>query len=62
MEVKIVDGTWTKGEDIVGTNATREVRVINTDNIVDPYSDNDNIELAADDILDFSKKNPFGDP
>ena len=62
LEVKIVDGTWTKGEDIVGTNATREVRVINTDNIVDPYTDNDNIEVAGDDILDFSKKNPFGDP
>ena len=62
LEIKIVDGTWTKGEDIVGTNATREVRVINTDNIVDPYTDNDNIEVAGDDILDFSKKNPFGDP
>jgi hypothetical protein len=62
LELKIVDGTWTKGEDIVGANATREVRVINTDDLVTPYADNDNIETAADDILDFSQKNPFGDP
>jgi len=62
LEVKIVDGTWTKGEDIVGTNATREVRVINKDDLVTPYADNDNIEDAADDILDFSEKNPFGTP
>ena len=57
-----VDGTWTKGEDIVGASATREVRIINTDDLVTPYADNDNIETAADDILDFSQKNPFGDP
>ena len=62
LEVKIVDGTWTQGEDIVGTNATREVRVINKDDLVTPYADNDNIEDAADDILDFSEKNPFGTP
>ena len=62
LELKIVDGTWTRGEDIVGTNATREVRVINTDDLVTPYADNDNIETAADNILDFSQKNPFGDP
>tara|TARA_Y100001963_G_scaffold19150_1_gene24244 strand:+ start:4085 stop:5506 length:1422 start_codon:yes stop_codon:yes gene_type:complete len=62
LELKIVDGTWTKGEDIVGASATREVRIINTDDLVTPYADNDNIETAADDILDFSKKNPFGDP
>ena len=62
MEIKIIDGTWTKGEDIVGTNATRELRVINLDDLVTPYADNDNIEVAADGILDFTDKNPFGDP
>ena len=62
LEIKIVDGTWTKGEDIVGTNATRELRVINLDDLVTPYADNDNIETAADNILDFTDKNPFGDP
>ena len=62
LEVKIVSGTWTLGEEIVGINATRKLRVINTDDLVTPYARNDEIELAADDILDFTDKNPFGDP
>jgi len=62
LEIKIVDGTWTLGEDIVGTNATRALRVINLDDAVTPFADNDNIETAADAILDFSDSNPFGDP
>ena len=62
LEIKIVDGTWTLGEDIVGTNATRALRVINLDDIVTPFADNDNIETAADSILDFSEGNPFGNP
>jgi hypothetical protein len=62
LEIKIVDGTWTLGEDIVGTNATRELRVINTDDTVTAFADNAEIETAADSILDFSDSNPFGDP
>ena len=62
LEIKIVDGTWTKGEDLVGESATREIRVINTDDTVTAFADNDNIETAADAILDFSDSNPFGDP
>ena len=61
-KIKIVDGTWTKGEDLVGESATREIRVINTDDTVTAFADNDNIETAADAILDFSDSNPFGDP
>ena len=62
LEIKIVDGTWTRGEDIVGENATRALRVINLDDEVTAFADNDNIETAADSILDFSDSNPFGDP
>ena len=62
LEIKIVDGTWTKVEDLVGESATREIRVINTDDTVTAFADNDNIETAADAILDFSDSNPFGDP
>ena len=62
LEIKIVDGTWTRGEDIVGENATRALRVINLDDDVTAFADNDNIETAADSILDFSDSNPFGDP
>ena len=33
-----------------------------TDDVIDPYTDNDNIEIEADGILDFSESNPFGNP
>jgi hypothetical protein len=64
LTVKIVDGTWTGGEKLTGSEsgASRTLRIINTDDLVTPYADNDNIETAADDILDFSETNPFGTP
>ncbi len=62
LEIKIIDGTWTKGEDIVGTDATRALRIINLDDTVTAYADNVDIETEADSILDFSDSNPFGDP
>jgi len=62
LEIKIVDGTWTKGEDIVGTDATRALRTINLDDTVTAFADNVDIETEADSILDFSDSNPFGDP
>ena len=62
LEIKIVDGTWSLGEDIVGPSATRALRIINTDDTVTAFADNDNIETEADSILDFSETNPFGTP
>jgi hypothetical protein len=38
------------------------LRIIQTDDTVTAFSDNLNIETAADAILDFSDSNPFGDP
>ena len=50
------------GESIVGqeSGATFSVRRYNEDDIYDKYSQNDEIEAAADLILDFSESNPFG--
>jgi hypothetical protein len=64
LTVAIIDGEFTIGENLVGSEsgATHTLRVIQTDNVVDPYADNDNIELEADQILDFSESNPFGNP
>ncbi len=64
LTVKIVDGTFTQGENLVGqeSGSSRELRVLNQDDIVTPYAKNDEIEVAADDILDFTEKNPFGTP
>jgi len=64
LTVSIVSGEFTAGESLVGaeSGATHSLRVIQTDNLVDPYADNDNIEFEADQILDFSESNPFGNP
>ena len=64
LEVSSVSGTFVVGEDIVGStsNATHQLRKIDTNPINDGYTDNENIELEADQIIDFSEKNPFGMP
>jgi hypothetical protein len=64
LKVSIISGTFVPGEIITGqdSGAAYELRVLNTDNIVDPYADNDNIEELADTIIDFSESNPFGMP
>ena len=64
LTVKIVSGSFIVGETLTGSEsgATRKLRVYNTDDVVTPFADNDNIETAADAILDFSEGNPFGNP
>lgn len=64
LNISIISGTFVSGELIVGqeSGASYQLRTLNTDNIVDPYSDNDNIEELADTIIDFSETNPFGMP
>ena len=64
LEVSIIAGTFVAGETIVGqdSGASYSLRIFNKDDIVDPYADNDNIEVEADKIIDFTTKNPFGMP
>ena len=64
LEISIVAGTFGPGEVIIGqsSGATYTIRTVNTDDLVDPFADNDIIESAADDIIDFSERNPFGMP
>ena len=64
LELKIISGSFSVGETLVGSasSASRAVLTINTDDVIDPYTDNDNIEIEADGILDFSESNPFGNP
>ena len=56
MEIGIVAGTFGAGEVIIGqsSGATYTIRTVNTDDLVDPFADNDVIESNADDIIDFS--------
>jgi hypothetical protein len=64
LQIANPSGDWTDGELVIGNDsrATYKVLIINTDNIVDPYYENDTIETEADQILDFSERNPFGIP
>tara|TARA_B100000965_G_scaffold207531_1_gene173459 strand:+ start:7990 stop:10023 length:2034 start_codon:yes stop_codon:yes gene_type:complete len=64
LEVSVVDGAFLRGETIVGqeSGASFAIRLVDKDDKVDPFADNDTIETKADDIIDFSKTNPFGMP
>ena len=64
LEVYTVSGDWTVGEKIVGSSsgASHQLRVISLDPVDDGFTDNINIEIQADSILDFSERNPFGIP
>jgi hypothetical protein len=44
-----------------GSNANYKILSINTQDEYDDYADNIPIENEADEILDFSERNPFGD-
>ena len=57
-------GEFVMGENITGneSGAVYQLKIEQTDNTVDEYPSNLEIENAADDILDFSEKNPFGTP
>ena len=75
LEVGIISGGFSPGENIVGgeSGATYALRVQDTwdstnrtsdDGTITttPFSDNETIELSSDDIIDFTETNPFGMP
>ena len=63
LRVSIANGTFTSGETITGqdSGAVYTLSTVDTDDLIDPYADNDNIESEADGILDFTQRNPFGE-
>jgi len=62
LELSNITGQFKKGENLVGqiSGATYQIQAINTDDINDPYAQNDQIQYQANLIVDFSEKNPFG--
>ena len=65
LEVSAVEGSgFTRGESITGgsSGAVHSIRLIDLTNFDDGYGDNDEFETAAEDILDFTEGNPFGQP
>lgn len=67
LEVKVTSGTFALGETVVGLGTTSgysasyKILSIDRDDLYDPYAENIPIEDEADNILDFSERNPFGD-
>ena len=64
LEIFIVTGDFLPGERIVGqdSGASYTIRVVNEDDLVDTFADNDTFETEADQIIDFTTRNPFGMP
>lgn len=61
LKLSVVDGTFAKGESIVGVAASYKVSTIQTNEFLDAYAENIEIENAADNIVDFNQRNPFGE-
>ena len=63
LVVGIATGTFLQGESITGdeSSAVYTLAVDTTDDIVTPYADNQTIQSEGDDILDWTRSNPFGD-
>lgn len=64
LKISNVSGSFVSGENVIGSisNASYQIRVVNTDVSNDGYADNIDIETEADSIIDFSESNPFGMP
>ena len=62
LKVGTTDGTFLPGDVIVGqgSSAIYSLERINDAKFEDKYDDNDQIEIEADSIIDFSESNPFG--
>jgi len=62
LELSNITGTFKKGENLIGqtSGATYQIQQINTDDINDPYTQNDEIQSQSNLIVDFSERNPFG--
>lgn len=63
LQVTINSGKFYPGEVLVGTISSSRyiVESYDTNSYEDPYDSNEEIEIEADSILDFSESNPFGE-
>ena len=64
LEVSNVNGFFIAGETVVGSGSSASYQIRNIDVNInnDGYADNEEIQIEADDIIDFSEINPFGKP
>ena len=63
LKVSIAAGTFAYGETITGSDsgAVYTLKQTETDDLLDTFADNDNIQREADDIIDWTQRNPFGE-
>jgi hypothetical protein len=64
LELSNITGTFGLGELLVGQTSRAEYKLanLNVNNTNDPYAQNQDIQIEANSIIDFSEKNPFGTP
>jgi hypothetical protein len=64
LELSNITGNFLPGEVVVGaaSSATYQIRLIDTYDTTDPFSQNKEIQVESDLIIDFSETNPFGNP
>ena len=64
LEISGISSNFHRGEEIIGSNsgARYAIRLTNSDDLVSGFAENDTIQSAADDIIDFTETNPFGMP
>ena len=64
LEVSNETGSFIRGESIVGSasSASYVLSLVGDNFVEDAYADNNDIEIEADKILDFTESNPFGMP
>jgi hypothetical protein len=62
LEISVLNGSFARGEILVGTisSARYSINTHDQEDVYDKYSQNDEIEEAADLVVDFSESNPFG--
>ena len=64
MEIYNISGAFKTSETLTGSSsgAAHLIRLIDLTNFDDGFGENDEFEIQADAILDFSEGNPFGTP
>ncbi|MGA1047419.1 MAG: hypothetical protein ACO3UU_05375 [Minisyncoccia bacterium] len=64
LEVSNVNGEFISGENIVGStsSASYSLRKVDVFAVKDGFTNNEEIEIEANEIIDFSEVNPFGMP
>jgi len=62
LKISINTGRFIPGETVIGTasSASYHVKSFEDYDLYDKYAENDEIEAEADQLLDFSESNPFG--